>query len=149
MAYPYSHGVRPKRQEIHSARGQVDVHDITPTGGSVDFNLPRGAYSIQISLWGVDNDQAATFTIAPYVDDAQTIVAGDNNFLEIGEITVTASITVAAATATAVGYQAMVVQAGDQYAASAPNMSLAGARMTIATTATTGILHYSYVAVEW
>ena len=149
MAYPYPYKSRHNFREIHTADGSVTISDITPTGGSVDFNLPPGAYSIQVSVWGASNDKPATLTIAPYVDPAQTLLAGNNKFLAIGSTTAAVTITVPTATATAVGAQYLIIQAGDQYGAAAPVMSLAGSKMTIATTATSGVLHYSYIAMEW
>jgi len=88
-------------------------------------------------------------TVAPYVDSAQSLVGPDNNFLVIGGTTVAATITVPAATATAVGSQYLIVQAGDQYGAAAPVMVVNGAQMTLAITSVTGTLHWDFVAVEW
>ena len=148
MAYPYLDKTRHNFREIHKNSGSVACSAVTPTG-TVDFNLPPGAYSIAISVWGDSNGATATMTVAPYVDSAQSLVGPDNNFLVIGGTTVAATITVPAATATAVGSQYLIVQAGDQYGAAAPVMVVNGAQMTLAITSVTGTLHWDFVAVEW
>ena len=149
MAYPFPNRIRTNHREIHKSSGSVECSDLTPTGGTVDFNLPPGSYTIGISVWGDANSATCTLTVAPYVDSAQSLIAGNNKFLAVGAATAAATITVPAATSTAVGGQYMLIQAGDQYGAAAPVVVVNGAQMTINCTVTTGTIHWDYVAMEW
>ncbi len=148
MASPSKTGIRMKREEIHLSESTVDVHNITPSGGSVDFNLPPGGYNILVGIHATALDKPAVIKIFPYADKEQTLVAGENAFLESGSTTAVTLITVEANTATAKGYVYSVLQSGDQYGLAAPNLTLYGAKMTIVTTATTGLINFASVAVE-
>lgn len=148
MASSTKPGIRRKHEEVHVSEFQIDVHNITPTGGSVDFNLPPGGYNILASAYGTALDKPVVLKIYPYVDKAQTITDGANEFLMIGSTTAVTIITIEANTTTQKGYQFAVLQSGDQYGLAAPNMSLYGAKMTVVTTATTGLINFGSVAVE-
>lgn len=148
MASTTKTGIRMKREEIHVSEFQIDVHNITPTGGDVDFNLPPGGYNIIASVYATALDQDAVIKIYPYVDRAQTLTSGENAFLISGSTTAVTIITVESNTATAKGYQFAVLQSGDQYGLAAPNLALYGAKMTITTTATTGLINFASLAVE-
>lgn len=149
MASLSKQGVRMKREEIHVSEFQIDVHDITATSGTnINFNLPPGGYNILASIWATALDQPATVKIYPFVDHAQTLTSGENAFLFSGSTTAVTLITVEANTTTAKGYQFAVLQSGDQYGLAAPNLSLHGAKMTISTTATTGIINIASLSVE-
>lgn len=149
MASTAKQGIRPKREEIHVSQFQLDVHDMTATSGTnVTFNLPPGGYNILASVWATALDAVATVKIYPYVDDQQTLLDGPNDLLRVGSTTSTSVLTIEANTSTAKGYQFAVIQSGDQYGLAAPNLSLFGAKMVIATTATTGLINFASVAVE-
>jgi len=140
MSYPYAYRTRRKVEEVVYDHATGDCASGTAT---VSLQLPPGAWGISLMVQASGTDQAVAVTVAPFVDQAQTIVDSNYDFMPTGSTTSVTVVSVAG-TSTSAGGGAYVLPASDQY----PTLVVHGLQMTIATTATSGTWDVAYTAVE-